>query len=135
MLAIAEKNVIKSKGAVYCKSYVAVMGHLKSKIKSTTNGLKGLLQYGKSSQNDDQLEELKLISILSSITYSGILHVSRNYHKDWSLKPISLISLSEETDILEECLDHFFNFILVSILNFYVYIIYIGVLWGICCRN
>ena len=102
---------------VYCRSFALVMCNaLREAYKESTKGLKGLLEYGKL-DTELNADQLLLLSLLATYSSGGAdIQLSCKRAQDWVLRPITLIALTEEVDLLHAALEHFFNFLLVSLL-------------------
>ena len=108
---------------VYCKSFALVMcDALRESYGESVKGLKGLLEFGKSDTelNSDQILLLSLLATYSSGGAS--IKLSSKTSKDWVLKPITLVALTEEVDLLHAALEHFFNFLLVYFVHSFMLI-------------
>ncbi len=115
--------------AVYCRPYADIMSRVRASHPVLQKGLMGLLNFGKKDWKDDN-NVLLFTSILSLISFGDILPVSRHWHKDWSLKWITVIALSEERDLLNAAIDYYFRSLLVSLYDLYIF--YILFLLFIC---
>ena len=96
-------------GNVYCKCFsLCICERLKNRHADSVLGLQRFLELGKCNSDSSML-----LSTINSYSTGDTPHISATY-VDWSFKPISLIALTNEGDILNDCIDHFLNFVMVG---------------------
>lgn len=110
----------KKRMKIVCRSYHDIIENLTAKQNKYLRGIKGFIEFCNNKNEKDECidlnERIIFVDVINSyMSRSNVYEMKiSNKYIDWSLKYISHIALTDETDYFDNAIDKYCNMLLVS---------------------